>query len=47
MDVDAQTWPEYFTDQRTQDATFDALVSLTSVGLSARPTMLANPKEIT
>lgn len=31
--VGIQTWPAYFTDERSQEAAFDALVKLTDVGV--------------
>jgi hypothetical protein len=35
--IGVQTSPEYFTDQTSQEAAFDALVALTGVGLSPSP----------
>jgi NAD(P)-dependent dehydrogenase (short-subunit alcohol dehydrogenase family) len=31
--IGIQTWPEYFSDERGQEASFDAMVKLTGVGL--------------
>jgi len=30
--VAIQTWPEYFTDQTSQEVGFDAMVKMTGVG---------------
>jgi NAD(P)-dependent dehydrogenase (short-subunit alcohol dehydrogenase family) len=35
--VSVQTWPDHFTDEGAQEAGFDAVISLTGVGIPANP----------